>query len=101
MEIFKVYISTPGTAESVYENQFIKELTTDLKVSGIEPTIVDSVEICGCPNKNWLVFECEVDTSGFNWVTFVPFNGKFRGTKSMNKYYFDLFHYGKLILMLQ
>lgn len=97
---YNILVSIPGTAEKVYDNQFIKELMSDLNVSGVSTTFQSSLSECGCLNKEWLSFNCVIDIN-FDWPSFKPFDGKMRGKKTMNDYYKDLFHYGKLIIMIK
>jgi len=96
----QISISIPGTAESIHDNQFINQLKLDLNVVGINCQIAHSIPECGCLNKEWLQFTCDVEMF-YGWPSFIAFNGKMRGEKSLNQYYEDLLHYGKLIIQMK
>jgi hypothetical protein len=100
-----VYVSVPGTFSNIHENGLITELINNLKSVGVSSTIVDSATGWGCPNQDWLEFECDLLLS-FAWPDIVPFVGfhssRFEACEAvdLNSYYKTLFHHGHLLMMV-
>ena len=93
----KVYchcmVTIPGTCHNIHDDCFLRVLKQELKEHDIESQFVDTCMGWGSLNQDWLEFNCEVETS-YGWPTFVPFDS------ATNDHYRQLFHYGKLLLML-
>lgn len=98
-----ICVSIPGDCERLHDNGLIKQLIKDLEDVGIKPTIADTLDGWGCLDQDWLEFECDIDTS-YSWVKLLPFVGMedkyIREGKDLNDYYWELFHFGKLLMMV-